>query len=136
MKKKIIIWGLVLFASSILTGCKNHGTEKTINGVQYFYTSNVTETELYELADALKIFGFEVTNDDEGKTVQLNKTGDTYEIRAVIKKGLELDDEFCDMAKKIAKYVSHNVFDDAYVEFHLCDEHLETVRVLLMSNYN
>ncbi|MDR1897766.1 MAG: hypothetical protein LBR10_13350 [Prevotellaceae bacterium] len=135
MKKKIIILGLLLFASSILTGCKNHGTEKMINGIQYFYTSTVTETELYKLADALKDLGFDDTDEDESKTIQLNKTGNTYEIRAVAKKGLEMDNEFCDMAKKLAKYVSSNVFDDANVEFHLCNEHLETVRVLLMANY-
>jgi hypothetical protein len=135
MKKRIFIWGLLLFTCSLLSSCKNYGVEKTINGVQYFYTSNVTESELDRLADVLRDVGFDVKDENEGKTVQLNRTGNTYEIRAVIKKGLEMDSEFCDAAKTIAKYVSTSVFDDANVEFHLCDENLETVRVILMSNY-
>jgi hypothetical protein len=135
MKKGIFIWGLLLFTCSVLSSCKNYGTEKTINGVQYFYTSNVTESELDKLADVLKDFGLEVTDEDEGKTIQLNRTGNTYEIRAVIKKGLEMDNEYCDAIKTFAKYISSTIFDGANVEFHLCDEHLETIRVILMSNY-
>ncbi|MDR2292573.1 MAG: hypothetical protein LBE11_03765 [Prevotellaceae bacterium] len=135
MKKRKFIWGLLLFTCSLLSSCKNYGTERMINGVQYFYTSNVTESELYKLADALKDFGFDVTNEDESKTIQLNRTGNTYEVRAVVKKGMEMDSEFCNTAKIIAKYISTDFFDGANVEIHLCDEHLETLRVVLMLNY-
>ena len=118
----------VLFAVS----CANYGKEKTFNGTQVFYTSNVTESDADKLGKYLVDFGFA---DGESKTVQLNKTGSVYEFRMVVKKGTEQDQEYRDLGKLIAAEISEYCFNGARVETHFCDDKLKTLIVLPMATY-
>jgi hypothetical protein len=123
---------LLVVLSVILNACANYGKEKEFNGVQLFYTSSVTETEANALGEYLVKSEFA---DGEDKTVQLNKTGNTYEFRMVVKKGIEQDQEYTALGKLMAKEISDEVFYGKQVDVHFCDENLKTLKVLPMSTY-
>jgi hypothetical protein len=121
---------LLIFLAILLMGsCRNFGTEKKFNGTQMFYTSTVTENEVDILGAYLINSGFA---DGEQKTVQLNKSGNTYEFRMVVKKGIEQDQEYRTLGKAMASEISLAVFNGSNVDLHLCDENLKTLIVLPM----
>jgi hypothetical protein len=132
MKKVMTIFGAMFIASVILTSCSNYGKEKNFNGVQLFYTSNITETEANSMGNYLIESEFA---DGEEKTVQLNKSGNTYEFRMVVKKGIEQDSEYTELGKLMAAEISSEVFNGGQVDVHFCDENLKTLKVLPMSTY-
>ncbi len=121
---------LIFFISVILTSCDNYGKEKNFNGVQLFYTSTITEAEANSLGSYLMEIEFA---DGSEKTVQINKSNNTYEFRLVVKKGIEQDQEYIDMFKVFAADLSTDVFNGEQVDVHLCDEYLNTLRVTPMS---
>ena len=113
----------------VLSSCGvNHGNEKHFKGVQLFYTDAVTEAEADALGDYLIKSEFA---DGEEKTIQLNKTGKTYEFRMVIKKGIEKDQDYISVVKIYAAELSANVFKGEPLEVHLCDDQLETIQVVV-----
>jgi hypothetical protein len=130
MKKVMTFFGVVIFTSVILISCANHGKEKNFNGVQLFYTSSISEAEANTLGNYLIKSEFA---DGEQKTVQLNKSGNTYEFRMVVKTGIEQDQEYTDLGKLMAAEISSEVFNGQQVDLHFCDENLKTLRVLPMS---
>ena len=130
MKKVMTIFGAILFASTILTSCNNYGKEKNFNGVQLFYTSTVTEAEANSLGNYLINAEFA---DGSEKTVQINRSDNTYEFRMVVKKGIEQDQEYIELGKLMAAEISTDVFNGKQVDVHYCDENLTTLRVLPMS---
>ena len=129
MQKILAIVGFAIFCS-LLSGCSDHGKEKTFNGVQLFHTSDITDSEATKLGNYLVKSGFA---DGVPKTVQLNKSGDTYEFRMVVKKGIEQDQEYCNLGKLMAAELSSELFNGKSVDVHFCDENLETLKVLPMS---
>lgn len=122
---------VLLSAMLLLVGCSNYGTEKTFNGVQLYYTSDVTEAEANSLGNYLVKAEFA---NGEAKTVQLAKQGNTYEFRMVVKKGIEKDEEYAEIFKIFAKDLSDNVFNGSRVDLHACDDNLETLRVYPMAS--
>ena len=120
---------IITMLSTFLSSCSSkYGKEKNFNGVQLFYTSKVTEAQADKLGKYLISGGFA---DGEKKTVQITKTGNTFEFRMVVKKGIDRDEEFTQIFKSYASELSKNVFDDEPVEIHLCDENLKTLRVVV-----
>jgi len=128
MKKTITKFVIIFITSAILTSCSNYGKEKNFNGVQLFYTSTVTEAEANSVGDYLIKNKFA---DGVKKTVQLNKSGNIYEFRMVVKKGIEQDQEYIAAFKVLAAEISNDVFNGKQVDIHLCDEYLKTQRVVL-----
>ena len=126
MKKNI--FGIVFF-TLLIVSCNNYGKEKTFNGTQLFYTSNVTENEVNKLGQFLIDWGFA---DGEYKTVQLNKTGNTYEVRMVVKTGLENDQEYRNLFRLATNQISEGAFNGANVDIHLCNDKLKTLSVVPM----
>ncbi|CAG5078934.1 hypothetical protein [Parvicella tangerina] len=120
---------LIALLAITLSGCQNYGTEKEFNGVQLFYTENVTEDEADKLGEFMIEAGFA---DGGEKSVQLEKKGDTYQFRMVVKEGFEEKEEFILLAKQFAQELSVNVFENAPVEVHLCSDRLETLKVVEM----
>ena len=49
MKNLFKIFSVLLISSVVLTSCEDYGTEKNFNGVQLFYTSEITESEANSL---------------------------------------------------------------------------------------
>jgi hypothetical protein len=123
----LVTLGVVLLALGLWLGSP-HGKEIKLNrGSQLFYTSNVTEAEAQKLAGWLNK---ELDKAPNAGTFQLNKRGDTYEVRLVVKDGVVDNEVTCLGLRLDAVRISQDVFDNAPVEMHLCDGHLKTVRVL------
>ena len=124
----------IIAAIPIFPGCSGsdgsggHGTELIFNGGQLYYTSAVTKEQAEKLGNYLVKEEF---FDGNPKTVQLNRTGNTFEVRMVVKKGVEQDQEFIDLCKLMCIEISQNVFDSAQVDVHLCDEQLTTLKVVV-----
>jgi hypothetical protein len=130
MKIVIKFFLLMMPATLLLTNCTNFGTLKEFNGIQLYYTKNVTESEATSLGLYLSSSGFA---DGQNKTVQLDRTGNTYEVRMVVKKGIELDPQYCEDAKKFGADISYIVFNSQKVDVHFCDKGLNTLRVMPMA---
>lgn len=113
----------------LLSGCGGgYGKELKFNGGQLFYTTAISKDIAERLGNYLVKVG--VFNGDL-KTVQLNKSGSTFEFRLVVKKGMEQDQEIIQFFKLFCKELSNNVFNSGQVDIHLCDEHLKTIRVVV-----
>ena len=130
MKKITAIFGIILM-STLFSSCSDNGKEKEFNGVQLFYTSSISDSEATSLGNYLIKSEFA---DGEYKTVQINKSGNTYEFKMVVKKGIEQDQEYCNLGKLMAAEISSEVFNGMQVDVHFCDEKLETLKVLPMSS--
>jgi hypothetical protein len=120
------IWVLLII---LLVGTAgNYGTRLSFNGGELYYTSSVTPYEAQRLGNYLVVQGF---YDGREKTVQLNRQSATYQVRIVIKRGLENDPSVVQTMKSFASEISQNVFDGASTDIHLCDERLNTIRVVI-----
>ena len=117
-----------LLFTLLLIGCDNYGSMLEFNGGELYYTSSVSERDAYKLGEYLVESGF---FDGQRKTIQLNKTGDTYEFRMVIKTGIEKDEEYIQLFKMMCVELSDYVFNGNPVDIHLCDEYLNTLRVVV-----
>ena len=132
MKKHGFLWLVitVVSVSLLVTGCGGGwGQLKTFHGTEVYYTSAVTEGEVDILGAFLITYGFA---DGEGQTIQLNKTGETYEFRVVIEKGEEEDLFLQEVLQEFSITLSQNVFNGSPVDIHLCDELLNTLVVIPM----
>lgn len=131
---KNIIRSFLMFAmlSTLIYSCSSgFGKEKKFNGVQLFYTSKITEAQADKLGNYLVTGGFA---DGEYKTVQITKTGNTFEFRMIVKEGIEKDVEYIEVFKSFARELSQNVFNGEQVDIHLCNDKLKTLRVIIQSN--
>jgi len=109
---------------------KKFGKQINKNGLQLFYTDKITEEEANRMVNFL--IESESVDGDE-KTIQLNKNGRTYEFRMVVKKGIEQDQEYIEIFRNFTLELSEFVFNNSPVDIHLCDELLNTIRVIPMS---
>jgi hypothetical protein len=104
-----------------------YGTRLEFKGGELYYTSTVDSKEANRLGNYLiKAEYF----DGVPKTVQLNKVDRTYQVRCVVKKGIDTDPKFVEGFRQMGAEISREVFDGARVEVHMCDEYLKTLRVL------
>lgn len=124
---------LTMFFSVILSGCsgEDYGTKLSFGeNNELYYTTNVKEEEAKKLGDYLVKEEF-FAKDGNSRTVQLNKSGSTYEFRMVVKEGLDKDQATVDLMKTVAAELSKGVFNGATVDVHLCDDTLKTLRVVI-----
>ncbi len=130
MKRTILLIVIGCLATVLMLGCNAYGTKLEYGKGELYYTKNVTEAEAKKLGDYLtKIKFFE----GDGKTVQLDKSGDTYQFRMVVKEGLDKDEKYITASQEAAVEISKNVFEGAKVEVHLCDNKLKTLKVVTMN---
>lgn len=129
MMNKNFINGVFVVAMLLFVGlaCNQHGTMLEFNGGELYYTKNVNEAETKKLGEYLVKEGF---FDGVRKTVQLDKSGSTYQFRMVVQKEKQNDDATAEVMKTFAKEVSSAVFSNAPVEMHICDESLKTLKVV------
>ena len=129
MKNKSVINGIFAIAILMCVGlaCSNYGTKLDFNGGEVYYTNNVTETEARKLGDYLVKEEF---FDGKPKTVQLDKSGSTYQFRMVVQKEKQNDPNTVELMKAFAGQISSDVFGNAPTELHICDESLKTVSVV------
>ena len=129
MIRKNIITTFLVLAVLLAVGlaCTGHGTKLEFNNGELYYTDNVTEADAKKLGEYLVENGF-----FGGKkiTVQLDKAGATYQFRMVVQPEKHNDEATLELLKTFAEEVSENVFSDAPTELHVCDDRLQTIRVL------
>jgi hypothetical protein len=129
--KKTTTVSLIVLSFLLIVGCNYYGKEKNFNNLKLYYTSDITEEEANSLGEYLLKLKLA---ENEHRSFQIAKTGNTYEFRAPVKKGIEQDEEYGKKFKLIAKDLSVNVFNGSEVDFHACDDNLKTLRVFPMSS--
>lgn len=135
-KKNFITMSLLILTmlfSVILSGCSGEDFGTKLNfgeNNELYYTTNVKEEEAKKLGDYLVKEEF-FAKDGNSRTVQLNKSGSTYEFRMVVKEGLDKDQATIDLMKTVGAELSEAVFSGATVDVHLCDDALKTLRVVI-----
>jgi len=98
-----------------------------------FNTGELYYSAPFSEEDARRLGNFLVTEkvfDGDQRLIQLVKGDKNYAVRIVVKKGLEMDQEAVHNLRQLRARISHQVFADAPVEIHMCDEHLNTLRVI------
>ena len=129
MKRKNILTTMLVLTVLMAVGlaCTGYGTKLEYNGGELYYTDNVSETDAKKLGDYLVKSGF-----FSGKklTVQLDKSGATYQFRMVVMPEKQNDETTAAMLKVFAGEISEEVFGGAPVELHICDDSLKTIRIL------
>lgn len=129
MKKYLIIFIMAVVVAG-LSSCNNYGTKKVFNDIELYYTDKVTVSEADALGNYMK--------DEDGKegkdtkTIQLNKEGDVFQVRMVIKENYLKDKEYFETMKILANALSEEVFKGEKVEIHMCNDKLETQKVIKM----
>jgi hypothetical protein len=128
IKNTKFIGSILAFAILITIGlaCSNYGEKLTFNGGEVYYTKNATEADAKKLGEFLVKDGY---FDGKTKTIQLDKSGSTYQVRMVILKEYQNDQKTIDSMKEYAGQISKEVFGNAATEIHLCDDELKTVQV-------
>lgn len=122
---------MIAAIASVLVSCGDgYGTKLEYGSTELYYTDEVTESEAKALGDYLEETKF--TEGDETKTVQLTKDGDVFQFRMVVKDSYLDDEDYEAIAAFYAYSLSIDVFDGEEVEIHLCDDKLETKKVVEM----
>ena len=129
MRKQNIFGGVMVLAILLAFGlaCNQYGEKLEFNGGELYYTKNVTEAEAKKLGEYLveqKFF------DGKEKTVQLDKNSGTYQFRMVVVEDKRNDEATMDIFKTFASQMSADVFNNVPVELHVCNEKLETLKVV------
>jgi hypothetical protein len=105
-----------------------YGVKLIFNAGELYYNQPVTRSEAQKLGQYLvqaKFF------DGTRKTVQINKSGQTYQFRYAIIGGYDQKEEYIDLVKQFSAELSEGVFHNAAVDIHLCDaESFKTLRVV------
>lgn len=129
MKNKNYISGILAIVTLLVVGlaCNQYGEKLEYNGGEVYYTDNVTKQEAQKLGEYLVKENF---FDGKPKTVQLDKSGSTYQFRMVVQKEKQNDEATANIMKLFAGQISSDVFDNAPVEMHICNEKLETLKVI------
>ncbi len=129
MKKQNIFGGVTVLAILLAFGlaCNQYGEKLEFNGGELYYTKNVAEAEARKLGEYLVKEEF---YDGKEKTVQLDKEGGTYQFRMVVIEDKRNDESTLEIFKTFASQLSTDVFNDAPVEVHVCDEKLKTLKIV------
>lgn len=117
---------LLLFFSS----CGNYGTVMRFNNSELYYTNSITTEEATRLGDYLTQEDF---FDNHRKTVQLGRSGNKYIFKLVVATGTENNNELTEVLRIFTQDLSQNVFNGAMVDIHLCDDLMNTVKVIPFS---
>lgn len=130
MKKNLFIIGLLAIVITFVS-CNNYGTKLEFDDTELYYTDDITEDEAENIGEYLQEEEF---TEGEEKTVQIAKNGDTYQFRMVVKEGYDEDEDFELVALDFIYNLSYDVLDGEPVELHMCDEKLETLKVVEMDD--
>ena len=91
------------------------------------YSANVTDEIAQKTADFLVEYGY---SDDRAKTVSIEKTDAGYQFKAVVKPGAEKEEANVVVFKLLRDIMKDSVFGGKPLEMHLCNDKLETLKVL------
>ncbi|MFY9138009.1 hypothetical protein [Zwartia sp.] len=99
------------------------------NKLDIYYTANVTRAEAKKLLEFL--IEEEFTDGSRELATQLDKSGNTYEFKFNVKKGIDSDPDFIKIAKTLSTEISNDVFNKAPVDIHLMDDNFKLLRVVV-----
>lgn len=131
-KSRSFVWGLLCIAMLTALGCGSllgtgYGPKVESGSVEVFYVDGATQAEATSLAAYLNK---DLQAGVSKRSVQLKKSGDTYQLRVVIQTALQNDDKTKTAMQILGSGVSQEVLKGAPVEVHICDEKLKTISVL------
>lgn len=92
------------------------------------YTKNVTLQEAEKLKNFLIEYGF--SNDENPKTIALDKENGAYIFKMVLDKSRIDDDVTVGFLYMFKEELSKNVFNNQYVKIHMCDELMNTIKII------
>ena len=92
------------------------------------YTKNVTLGEAEKLKDFLVEFGF--SDDENPKTVALDKEDNFYIFKMVLDKSRMEDENTVGLLTMFKGELSKNVFNNKPVKIHMCDELMNTIKTI------
>ena len=100
------------------------------NRLDVYYTDNVTRATAIKLLNYL--IAEEFSTGDRDMACQLDRTGNTYEFKFNVKKGLDTDPDAIKTAKQMAKEMSDAIFDGAPTDIHFMDDDFKLLRVIVV----
>ena len=119
----------ILFCTVLFFACSGYGEKLQYNKTEVYYTDNVEKTEAEKLGDFLISSGFAGENE---KSVQLSKNEETgnYQFRMVTTEEAANSESYQTIFKMFAKQISDSVFNKKPVDFHVCNNTFETLKVI------
>jgi hypothetical protein len=126
-RRPLLRFSLALVLLGLVCGCNDFGTKLKFKSGELYYTRSVTREEADKLGEQLLKDGF---FNNEAKTVQLSRSGDTYEVRLVIKPEFQNDTNYHRLLGIFGAELSQKVFAKAPVTMHVCDVRLKTVATI------
>ena len=125
---KSITKHIVLFISlSLLIGCSSYGKKLDFNGTEVYYTSKVEKADAEKLGDYLVKSKFA---DGGKKSIQLTKEKDIFVFRMVTTREAAESKMYETVFKLFTKTISDSVFNKQPVDFHVCDNTFNTLKVI------
>lgn len=125
--KKLIFIICITTIVFFMQSCIKNTSKLKFNEGELLFTKEVQKSDAQKLGNYLKNEGF---FNGEKRTVQLDKNGNTWEFRMVVKKGTENDDQYINLFGFFSLQLSKAVFNNEPVDIHLCNDKLETLKVI------
>ncbi|MDP6546640.1 MAG: LysM peptidoglycan-binding domain-containing protein [Phycisphaerae bacterium] len=121
----LVIFAVVLVGSGGVL-FDNYGQRLEFNAGELYYTSEVTEEEARSLGRYLVSADF---FDNTPRSAQITRSGAVYGFRFIVATGDVQRDILLEIAAaQLANELSANVFNNAPVEIHICDESFQTLK--------
>ena len=129
MKKSVYKYLLLIFTSFLFVFCSGYGKKLQYQKTEVYYTDKVEKTEAEKLGNFLVRTEFA---DENEKSIQLSKNEENgnYEFRMVTNKEAAESDTYVAVFKIYAKQISDSVFNKQPVDFHVCDNTFNTLKVI------
>ena len=127
MMKKLFFILSIISVVLLIQACSQNGNKLKFGNGELFYTEEVQKSDAQKLGEYLLKEGF---FNEEKRTVQIDKNGKTWDFRMVVKKGAEDDDQFTYLFGFFSAQLSKAVFNNDPVDIHLCNEKLETLKLI------
>lgn len=126
MKKHIVV--LFVF-TSFLMACSGYGEKLEFQATDVYFKDGIEKAEATKLGEYLISSKFA---DGRRKSVQLtkNKESDRYNFRMVTTEKAAKDSTYNFIFKLMARNISDSVFNGKPVDFHVCDDGFETIKIL------
>ncbi len=117
----------------LISACSGYGTKLKYNNTEVYYT------DLVDKSDAEKLGNFLVSSkftDGGEKSIQLTKDEKTknFVFRMVTTKEASESKVYETVFKLFAKQISDSVFNQQPVDFHVCDNTFNTLKVIPFNN--
>ncbi|MFK8061042.1 MAG: hypothetical protein AB8B78_13250 [Polaribacter sp.] len=128
MKFRILY--LFILTSFFLQSCTNgYGKKLQYQKTEVYYTDKVEKADAEKLGDFLVKSKFA---DENEKSIQLSKDekNGNYQFRMVTTKKAAESDSYKAIFKIYAKQISDSVFNKQPVDFHICDNTFNTLKVI------